>query len=42
MENTALRIEHLVEQIVALMYRWTGYALTNWADDAALLAVMFC
>ena len=34
--------EYLVEQAVALAYRLAGYALLNWADDAALLALMFC
>lgn len=32
----------LVERAVALTYRLAGYALLNWADDAALLALMFC
>lgn len=34
--------EYLIEQAVALAYRLAGYALLNWADDAALLALMFC
>jgi len=35
-------LECLVEQALALGYRWAGYALLNWADDAALIALMFC
>ena len=25
-----------------LAYRWSGYALLNWADDPAILAFVFC
>jgi hypothetical protein len=35
-------LEYLMDQALALGYRWAGYALLNWADDAALLALMFC
>ena len=38
----ALKFEYLTGQAVALAYRWAGYALLNWADDAAILALMFC
>jgi len=37
-----LKIEYLADQAVVLAYRWAGYALLNWADDAAILALMFC
>ena len=32
----------LIEQATMLAYRLAGYALLNWADDAAILAFMFC
>jgi hypothetical protein len=31
-----------MEQALYLMHRMAGYALLNWADDAAILALMFC
>jgi hypothetical protein len=34
--------QHLFDQALFLAYRWSGYALLNWADDAAILAFMFC
>lgn len=34
--------EYLIDEIMVLAYRWAGYALLNWADDAAILALMFC
>jgi hypothetical protein len=34
--------EYLFEQAVMLSYRWAAYALLNLADDAALLALVFC
>jgi hypothetical protein len=34
--------EYLIDLTVMLAYRWAGYALLNWADDAAILALMFC
>jgi hypothetical protein len=37
-----LNLEYLVDQAVVLGYRWAGYALLNLADDAAMLALMFC
>ena len=42
MEARLPSIEYLLDQALALGYRWAGYALLNWADDAALLALMFC
>lgn len=33
--------QDLIEHATALAYRLAGYALLNWADDAALLAMMF-
>jgi len=35
-------MQYLMDQAVVLGYRFAGYALLNWADDAALLALMFC
>jgi hypothetical protein len=31
-----------MEIITFHAYRLAGYALLNWADDAAILAFMFC
>jgi hypothetical protein len=31
-----------MDQALVLAYRWAGYALLNLADDAAMLALMFC
>jgi len=41
-ESRMQSLECLVDQALALGYRWAGYALLNWADDAALIALMFC
>jgi hypothetical protein len=32
----------LTEKAIALAYRISGYALLNWVDDAAMLALIFC
>jgi hypothetical protein len=32
----------MLDQALFLAYRFAGYALLNLADDAALLALMFC
>jgi hypothetical protein len=32
----------LIEQIVFFSYRLSSHALLNWADDPALLAIVFC
>lgn len=40
--NKLMTAEYLIDQTVMLAYRWAGYALLNWADDAAILALMFC
>ncbi len=37
-----MNAEYLIDQAVMLAYRWAGYALLNWADDAAMLALVFC
>ena len=34
--------QYLIDQAMVLAYRLAGYALLNWADDAAILAFMFC
>jgi hypothetical protein len=31
-----------LEQLTYAAYRFSGYALLNWADDVAILAFMFC
>jgi len=35
-------LEHLIERALLLTYRLAGYALLNMADDAAIMALMFC
>ena len=42
MDARLFSVEYLMDQALVLGYRWAGYALLNWADDAALLALMFC
>jgi hypothetical protein len=32
----------LIEQIAFFSYRLSSHALMNWADDPALLAIVFC
>jgi hypothetical protein len=34
--------DYLLDAVVYHTYRLAGYALLNWADDAAILAFMFC
>ena len=34
--------EYLIDEVMVLAYRWAGYALLSWADDSAILALMFC
>lgn len=31
-----------LEQLTYAAYRFSGYALLNWADDVAILAFLFC
>ena len=33
--------ENLIDQVLWLAYRWVGYAMANWADAAAMLALVF-
>ena len=33
---------YMIDLAIVLAYRLAGYALLNWADDAAILAFMFC
>ena len=40
--NKPMNAEYLIEQAMMIAYRWAGYALLNWADDAAMLALVFC
>ena len=40
--NTGMTFNDWVDQAMMLAYRWAGYALLNWADDAAIMALMFC
>jgi hypothetical protein len=42
MSGEAMKFEYVADQAMALAYRWAGYALLNWADDAAILALVFC
>lgn len=42
MDARLMSVEYLMDQAILLGYRWAGYALLNLADDAALLALMFC
>jgi hypothetical protein len=37
-----MNAQHFLDQAIFLSYRLAGYAALNWADDAALLALMFC
>jgi len=37
-----MRLRDLMDQLLMTAYRWSGYVLRNWADDAALLALVFC
>ncbi len=37
-----MRTEYLFDLATFHAYRLAGYALLNWADDAAILAFMFC
>jgi hypothetical protein len=32
----------LIEQALFLSYRLCAHALLNWADDPAVLAIVFC
>lgn len=34
--------DNFIEQAMMLAYRWAGYAMLNLADDAAMLALLFC
>jgi hypothetical protein len=35
-------LQHMIEQATILSYRFGTYAMLNLADDAAMLALMFC
>jgi len=35
-------LDRLVEQALFFSYRLCNHALLNWADDPALLAIVFC
>ena len=37
-----MTFEYFIEYAVFTAYRLGGYALLNWADDPALLAIVFC
>jgi hypothetical protein len=34
--------QYLIDSLIVMLYRLSGFALLNLADDAALLALMFC
>ena len=42
MQVRCLTADALIDQAVLLAWRWAGFALLNWADDAAMLALVFC
>jgi len=37
-----MTVDKLFEQLVFSAYRLASHALLNWADDPALLAIIFC
>ena len=37
-----LRSADLAAWLSFMTYRWSGYALLNWADDPAIMALVFC
>jgi len=37
-----MRFELLMEHAIFWAYRASAHALLNWADDPALLAIVFC
>jgi hypothetical protein len=37
-----LNVENILDQALVFGYRFASYALMNLADDAAILALMFC
>ena len=37
-----MKTHALIEPATALAYRLAAYALLNWGDDAAMLALLFC
>ncbi len=37
-----MTIDQFIEQAIFTAYRLGAYALLNWADDPALLAIVFC
>lgn len=41
-DNRGMTTQDVIDQAVALAYRLAGYALLNLADDAAILALIFC
>lgn len=41
-DNRGMTNQDVIDHAVALAYRLAGYALLNLADDAAILALVFC
>jgi hypothetical protein len=37
-----ISLEQFIEQAVFTAYRLGAYVLLNWAEDPALLAIVFC
>jgi hypothetical protein len=37
-----MNLQHWIEQATLLGYRFGTYAMVHLADDAAMLALMFC
>ena len=41
-DNAGMNAEYLFERLTVLSYRVASYAMLNLADDAAMLAFIFC
>lgn len=41
-DNRGMTTQDVIDQAVALTYRLSGYVLLNLADEAAILALVFC
>jgi len=41
-DNADMHVDHWIERLTLLTYRVASYATLNLADDAAMLAFIFC
>jgi hypothetical protein len=41
-DNAGMKAENWIERLTMLSYRVSEYAMLNLADDAAMLAFIFC